>query len=197
MAENSVFQFKITLEEIEPAIWRRIQIPAQCSFWDLHVAIQDAMGWKDCHLHHFEVIDPSTSEKQLMGIPDEGGFDDKTLPGWDYPVIEYVQKNKQMRYLYDYGDSWYHFIEYEGLHEMEQNKKYPICLAGERACPPEDVGSVPGYYDFVEIMNDKNHEEHQSMKTWFGGKYDSEKFDPQKVKFHDPKMRWKQSIGRS
>lgn len=195
MKNDSILQFKMTLQEIEPALWRRIQIAEQCSFWDLHVAIQDAMGWKDCHLHHFEVIDPDTSEKQLMGIPDEDGFDDNTLPGWDYRVVDYVQKNNQMIYLYDYGDSWYHLIECEGLQEKLPDKKYPVCLAGERACPPEDVGSIPGYYDFVAIMKDKNHEEYPSMKAWFGEGYDPEKFDAKKVTFHNPNVRWKQSIG--
>lgn len=193
--KNSVFQFKITLQEIEPMIWRRIQISENCSFWDLHVAIQDAMGWKDYHLHHFEVVDPNTAKKQFMGIPDGMDFgDNKTLPDWDYDVADYLRKNKKMIYLYDYGDSWYHLIEYEGLYEKSSKEKYPVCLSGERACPPEDVGSIPGYYDFVEIMNDKNHPEYQSMKIWYGGKYDAEKFDPQKVKFRNSKIWLKRAL---
>ena len=132
MPQHSVFQFKITLEGIEPAIWRRIQISDECTFWDLHVAIQDAMGWKDCHLHHFAVIDPATNKKQLMGIPNDEGFDDNnTLPGWDYQVKNYIAANNQMLYVYDYGDDWQHLIEFEGVHEKKNTTKYPICLAGE------------------------------------------------------------------
>ena len=102
-----VFQFKITLQEIEPAIWRRIQISNYCTFWDLHVAIQNAMGWTDSHLHHFEVIDPDTGDKHCMGIPaDEDDFDiHNTLPGWNYRVRDYVSENNTMLYLYDYSDS--------------------------------------------------------------------------------------------
>jgi hypothetical protein len=106
-------------------------------------------------------------------------------------VQNYLTENNQMLYLYDYGDSWYHLIEFEGVHEKKYKTKYPICLEGERACPPEDVGSIPGYYDFIRIMNDKNHKDHQSMKTWFGGKYDANKFNLENVKFHNPKARWK------
>lgn len=191
MTQSSVFQFKITLQDIKPAVWRRIQISETSTFWDLHIAIQDAMGWKDCHLHHFEVVDPETNEKQLMGIPDDDGFDDdKTLPDLNYKVIDYIAHNNQILYLYDYGDSWYHLIEYEGLHEKQPKKKYPVCIAGERACPPEDVGSIPGYYDFLEAINNPTHKEHDSMLEWVGGKYDSEKFDPKKVKFDNPKVRW-------
>lgn len=192
MAQRPVFQFKITLREIEPTIWRRIQISNSCSFWDLHVAIQNAMGWTDSHLHHFEVIDPVTGDKQYMGIPAEDDFDIyNTLPGWGYRVKDFVVKNNTMLYLYDYGDSWYHLIEFEGLYEKKPNKKYPTCIAGERACPPEDVGGIPGYFNFLEIINDKNNHERKSMLRWVGGKYESEKFNLKKVKFDSPGKRWK------
>lgn len=198
MKNKSVLQFKVTLQDIEPAIWRRIQIPEKYSFWDLHVAIQDAMGWYDSHLHQFIVNEPKTNEDQLLGIPDEDGFDDeKTLPDWDYFVKDYVEKNNEIIYLYDFGDGWYHSIEFEGQFNAGEKTKYPICLDGERACPPEDVGGIPGYYDFLEIMKNPKHKEHKSMVTWFGKKYDSEKFDSKKVKFDNPKIRWKHAIGRN
>lgn len=149
----------------------------------MHIAIQDAIGWHDSHLHQFEVSEPKTNEKQLLGIPDEDGFDDdNTLPDWDYFVTDYIEKNNKISYLYDYGDSWYHLIEFEGRYDSEDKTKYPICLDGERACPPEDIGGIPGYYDFLEIIKNPKHREYKSMVTWFGKKYDSEKFDVKKVK---------------
>lgn len=195
--KSSVLQFKITLQDIEPVIWRRIQISDACTFWDLHVAIQDAMGWQDCHLHHFEVTDPATNSKQLMGIPADENFDHeiyRTLPGWNYRAKDYISKNNKMLYLYDYGDGWCHLIEYEGLQEKQLKKKYPACITGERACPPEDVGGIPGYFNFLEIINDKNNDERRSMLQWVGGKYDSEKFNAKKVKFDNPKIRWKRAV---
>ena len=72
---NKVYQFKISLKGIRPPIWRRIQVPETYTFWDLHVAIQDSMGWLDCHLHEFEIIDPSTGMKVEIGIPIEDDFD--------------------------------------------------------------------------------------------------------------------------
>ena len=93
MTPRPVFQFKITLQEIEPAIWRRIQISNSCSFWDLHVAIQNVMGWTDSHLHHFAVIDPVTGDKQYLGIPAEDEFDfdvHNTQPDWNFRVRDYL-----------------------------------------------------------------------------------------------------------
>jgi len=75
MAQQTVFQFKITLQDIFPLIWRRIQISKQCTFWDLHVAIQDAMGWTDSHLHEFKVFNLATGKKEYIGIPDDEGED--------------------------------------------------------------------------------------------------------------------------
>jgi len=196
MKEGSIFQFKITLQETEPVIWRRIQISDAYSFWDLHVAIQDSMGWLDYHLHNFEIIDPLTKKKQLMGIPDDEGFDcEKTLSGCEYRIKDYIAANNKMLYLYDYGDNWLHLIEYEGLYIKEVGRKYPICLAGKQACPPEDVGSISGYYNFLDAIKDPSHEDHGAMLEWMGEKiYDPEDFNPEKVKFYNPKARWEHAF---
>ena len=176
-------------------IWCSALFEIRDYFWDLHVAIQNAMGWTDSHLHHFAVTDPTTGDKQYMGIPAEDEFDfdvHNTQPDWNFRVRDYLPENGTMIYLYDYGDNWYHLIEFEGSHEKKSNKKYPICIAGERACPPEDVGGIPGYFNFLKIISDKNNDERKSMLYWVGGKYDPEKFNPTKVKFQSPGRRWKQ-----
>jgi hypothetical protein len=193
MTKSTVFQFKITLQDIKPFIWRRVQIPGNYTFWDLHVAIQDSMGWTDTHLHEFRVVNLITSEEEYIGIPDDDGEDiHSTLAGWEIKVKDYVkaQENHKISYLYDFGDSWKHIIEFEGEHE-KQPEKYPQCLAGERACPPEDVGGVCGYQNFLSIIQDTKHEERKKLLAWVGGKYDPEKFDPKKVKFDNSKVRWK------
>ncbi len=197
MAARSVLQFKVALLEVEPVVWRRIQITDLCSFWDLHVAIQDAMGWTDSHLHEFEMNHSIEKGKQYLGIPDDG-YDDfhSTLPSWNYKVRDYLIINDQFMYRYDFGDGWEHSIEYEGLHDKEPGVKYPVCLAGENACPPEDVGGAPGYEDFLEAIKTPRHPERQSLLTWVGGKFDPEKFDPKEVKFDSPSKRWKIAFER-
>ncbi|MFI4957103.1 MAG: plasmid pRiA4b ORF-3 family protein [Gammaproteobacteria bacterium] len=188
-------QFKITLQDIQPPIWRCIQLSDLCTFWDLHVAIQDAMGWTDTHLHHFIVNNPIDNGKQYMGIPDDEFDTCNTLPGWEYRVRDYLAINDSFPYEYDFGNGWEHLIQYEGVREKTPGIKYPLCIDGERACPPEDVGGPHGFDHFLEIITNKGHPEYRSYLEWVGGKYDPGKFNPKKVKFDNPSKRWKAAFG--
>ena len=184
---NRVYQFKISLEGIKPPIWRRIQVPEIYTFWDLHVAIQDAMGWEDYHLHQFEIIDPSMEARVKIGIPSEIGLDEETLPGWKEKIAEYFSMdNKLAIYVYDFGDNWEHTIKLEEILPRNKNVKYPICIAGKRACPPEDCGGIWGYEELLEAIKDPAHEEHEEMLEWIGGEFDPEHFDVKDVIFDDP-----------
>lgn len=195
---SNVYQFRITLLEITPAIWRRIQVPESYSFWDLHVAIQDAMPWKDCHLHQFEIMNPLNGKNSIIGIPDDEGFDDfKTLSGWKYKIKKYfTMENRYAHYLYDFGDDWHHSIKLEKILPRFETISYPLCIDGKRACPPEDCGSVPGYYELCRIMKDKNHEEYEEMVTWVGKIYNPEYFNINEVRFDDPDQRFKFAFSR-
>lgn len=192
-----IYQFKVTLAEVKPAIWRRIQVPENYDFWDLHVAIQDAMGWEDYHLHQFEIVNPKNQEKVLIGIPDdEVDWSRATLPGWEIPIAEYfTMENRSATYDYDFGDGWQHRIRLEKIEQAQPGFDYPRCLAGARACPPEDVGGTWGYEDFIQAIHDLNHEDHAQMLEWIGGSFDSEHFNPEKVEFDDPKERWQYAFG--
>ena len=91
---NTAHRFHIELEGIDPPVWRRIRVPSSYSFWDLHVAVQDAMGWLDCHLHLFHVRNPETGELESIGIPDDQPYLDEPpcLAGWDVPIARYFVK---------------------------------------------------------------------------------------------------------
>ncbi|MBA5942691.1 MAG: plasmid pRiA4b ORF-3 family protein, partial [Methanophagales archaeon] len=187
---------KITLKGIKPAIWRRIQVPETYTFWDLHIAIQDAMGWADSHLHLFTVVDPSTGMKIETGIP-TGELDeyDEILPGWGQKIADYfVMENRTASYVYDFGDAWEHKIHLEKIFAKEKNILYPRCTKGQRACPPEDCGGVYGYGDLLEILRDPEHEEYEELKEWVGGEFDPEHFDLEEVGFDDPVERRKKLI---
>ncbi|MDR1967329.1 MAG: plasmid pRiA4b ORF-3 family protein, partial [Burkholderiaceae bacterium] len=176
-----------------PAIWRRIQVPDSYTFEDLHMAIQIAMGWKNCHLHMFRI--GKRSEVIIKGddFDDPFGDDDEnTFNGWETEVARFLQTpGDSAIYEYDMGDSWWHEVLLEGVFLKEKGIKYPRCLAGERACPPEDCGGVPGFEHMLEVLASPSDPERQELMSWLGGKYDPEKFDPQAVKFSARRARRK------
>ncbi len=187
---KEVYQFKISLKGIQPAIWRQIQVPENYSFWDLHVAIQDVMGWLDYHLHLFRITKPALNEIHEIGIPDEYELD--FLPSWELAISDYFTlENNSAEYEYDFGDSWQHEVILEKILSKEIASKYPKCIAGERACPPEDCGGIGGYQEFLDAIFDPNQGERETMLEWVGGSFDPETFDPRQVSFDDPEKRWK------
>lgn len=190
---NRVYQFKITLMGTKPPIWRRIQVPDTYTFWDLHVAIQDAVGWSDYHLHQFELINPSTGIRTEIGIPDEEfDFDMEILPGWKQKIAEWFSmENRLAEYTYDFGDSWEHAVKLEKILPRERDVDCPRCAGGKRACPPEDCGGIGSYERLLDIINDKNHEEYEEMMEWLGGEFDPEHFNDEEVIFDDPDKRRK------
>lgn len=204
--KKQVFQLKITLKEMKPPIWRRIQVPATYTFWDLHVAIQDAMGWLDCHLHEFRIRD--LSGKYLsFGIPDYD-FDSDILPGWKHRISKYLTLARPtFGYVYDFGDDWRHKVELEAVLPAEPGVDYPLCLKGKRACPPEDCGGPWGYSDLLEILGNPEDEQYEETKEWVESMceqpFDPEAFDPKAVEFSDPRKRlemvteddWEPSVG--
>ncbi len=196
--QNLIYQIRIELAEIEPTIWRVVQVPSKYSFWDLHVAIQDSMGWLDYHLHSFRIKKPHKRKQTEIGIPDEEFGFKEILPGWETPLSGYFTEPGQIAiYDYDFGDNWSHYILLEGILIKEKGVKYPICTQGERACPPEDCGGVPGYERLIKILENPDHPEYVENNEWLKGHaknyypYDPSNFDPDKVNFWNPKKRLK------
>ena len=191
---SRIFQFKVVLEEVEPPVWRSIQVPETYSFWDLHVAIQDAMGWLDYHLHEFRVKEPGREKALQIGIPDDDPFEgqEPTEPGWELPIAShFTHPGITLPYAYDFGDGWAHSVTLEAIVARQDGQKYPVCVAGARACPPEDCGGPSGYDSLLAAIRDPDDEEHESLLEWLGGRFDPERFDPSQVKFDDPRKRWK------
>lgn len=193
---RSVLQFLVVLSNTNPLVWRRIQVPEKYSFWDLHVAIQDAMGWQDYHLHEFRVVHPKRGKLERLGIPDEDFPDERPcVSDWEVPISEYfdyksLQEAPSVLYVYDFGDGWHHLVTFEETLPVDASLHYPRCVAGARACPPEDCGGVRGYTEFLEAIADPEHPEHSQLVQWSGGAYDPETFDPTRIAFDDPRQRW-------
>jgi len=154
-SEITTHRFHIELEGIRPPVWRRIRVPGDYSFWDLHVAIQDAMGWLDCHLHLFEIRNPQTGALEEIGVPDDEQFLDEPpcLAGWEVPIAGYfIEGGDTASYTYDFGDDWQHTVVLEEVETVRKSERPLACLGGERRCPPEDCGGIHGYAEMLEIL---------------------------------------------
>jgi len=188
---ESACQVLILLPNTDPLVWRRVQVPESYSFWDLHVAIQDAMGWKDYHLHEFTVVDSKTRQVNRIGIPDDEIPSERPcLAGWKVPIARYLHHGMNpVRYRYDFGDDWEHTLEFEAMGPGDGGT-YPRCVAGAGACPPEDVGGTHGYIEFLRIIRDARHPEHDERLQWGGGSFDPHAFTTASITFDNPRERW-------
>lgn len=171
----NVYALHVTLEEIVPRVWRRIIVPAAITLPELHDLLQLVMGWTNSHLHSFSIgkrtysnAEAADGDLDEMGMLDEAGHTLVDLLGASV---------KTFVYEYDFGDSWRHRIDVEAITAPNPDWEYPLCVAGERAAPPEDVGGVPGYEDFLAAIGDPKNDEHDSFLTWVGGAFDPEGFD--------------------
>jgi len=193
---QALLQLKITLIGTNPPIWRRIQVPEYYTFYDLHVAIQDAMGWLDYHLHDFEI---QPRRRACLNIRIESPFgleeieEEIPLLTTEVAVTDFLtEEGDRAIYTYDYGDGWRHEVVFEGIFPKEAGRKYPVCLAGELACPPEDCGGIPGYYDCIKAL--KRQENSEGLLTWLG-RWRPDRFDPARIKFWSPLRRLKIALG--
>jgi hypothetical protein len=177
---NRIYQLKITLAEIKPPIWRRVQVE-DCSLSKLHEVMQAAMGWTNTHLWAFDFdgvdygddpdgeMDLSSARKAKLG---------------DF-VAEGVKK---FRYIYDFGDNWEHIVQVEKVLSADPPVKYPRCVDGQRARPPEDCGGPWGYSDLLEAI--KNPGKNPELLEWVGGEFDPERFDIGAVNEELATVRW-------
>lgn len=167
---DRVFQCKVTLRGSKPPIWRRFQVPDDVTLEHFHFALQIVMGWSNSHLHEFMIGDESYGEPH----PDYDGEvqDERKI------TLRRVASSEGARflYIYDYGDNWQHIVQVEKILRRDPEMRYPVCLAGKRACPPEDCGGIWGYMDLLEIIGNPKHKEYRGMMEWLGGEFDPEKF---------------------
>lgn len=193
---RKIYRFKITLLDIEPEVWREIELPQSYNFWELHVAIQDSFGWLDYHLHQFTPTKQNTFVGKPIGIP-ESINDNTVILGWNFAISDYfLDIGEDIIYEYDFGDNWLHKVSLTGIFLEPQENNYPLCTAGKRACPPEDCGGIEGYQKLLSILSNPEHEQLEFMTNWLKEHqknywpYSPEEFLPEKVKFTNPIERW-------
>lgn len=163
------YQIKVSLNGVRPPVWRRLLIPSSMDLAELHSIIQVAMGWTNSHLHEFVV------GRARYGEPDPD-FADDTTSEYGVRVDSVLRKEKQsIVYTYDFGDGWEHKVTLEKI--LPYSEDAPKCIVGRRSCPPEDVGGIYGYAEFLQAYSDKTHPEHREMVEWAGANFDPERFD--------------------
>jgi len=185
-----VYELKITLSDVEPAVWRRLRVPGNANLGWLHAVIQVAMGWTNSHLHQFEAggrnyANPHFELESPGGSPpvadERGATLQKVVPKLKDHLI----------YEYDFGDSWLHVIAVEKITPAAPGAALVAqCLDGARACPPDDCGGPPGYDDLLRILGNPKHEEHESMKEWLDRPFDPDAFDPIKINRYLGRLKW-------
>ncbi|WP_316157792.1 plasmid pRiA4b ORF-3 family protein [Cupriavidus sp. BIC8F] len=162
---------RIELLDVTPLVWRRFVVPAHVQLPKLHKIIQTVMGWEDSHLHLFDFGGTA------YGVLDDEFPDDHTRSEKAVRLDKALGSATQFQYRYDFGDNWRHRLVVEALGAPDLCFTLPICLAGENACPPEDVGSIAGYAEFLQALADPEHRQHSDYRTWVGGIFDPAGFD--------------------
>jgi len=162
-----IIEIKVTLENIEPAVTRTLQVPADIRLDRLHLTLQAAMGWTNSHLYMFK------AEGATWGIadPDFGGDD---LPADKTTLAEVIEDTgaRSIRYIYDFGDDWVHRLHIGQATDPVPGDLYPRLTDISGRCPPEDVGGLPGYEEFLDAVANPKHPEHAQLKDWYGGAFD-------------------------
>lgn len=173
--QGSVHRLKVTLREVRPPVWRRIEVSSVVTLGRLSEVLEAAMGWLGGHLHAFDVAGTR------YGIPD---------PDWDTADLDerrfrlgavLPRVGSKMRWDYDFGDGWKHDVVVEAIGPAEPGVEYPVCLKGRRACPPEDCGGPWGYEELLQLLADPDREDPDDRRGWVGPDFDPAHFDPEEA----------------
>jgi hypothetical protein len=171
---RQIYQLRIALHDVSPPVWRRVHVPGGYTLDRVHRVIQYAMGWLDLHLHSFEI------GGEAYGEPDPAG-ELALRDELDTRLDAVVGKGDTFRYTYDFGDWWEHEVTVEDVFSTDPEERYPSCVDGARACPPEDVGGPHGYAELMDGLGNPDHPEQAALRDWLGRDLDPEAFDPVRV----------------
>ena len=176
---EDIYQIKVTLLGTQPPIWRRLLVPSSLTLAQLHNVLQIAMGWENGHMHEFRVGQRRFGRPEpadpFMRMPRAESERTARLSA----VLQRV--GAKMIYTYDFGDSWEHAIVFEKQLPPDPDTKYPTCIDGKLACPPEDCGGIPGFYDLLDALADPNHDRHEELREWIGDDFDPQAFSVENV----------------
>lgn len=188
----TIYTLHVQLRDIEPPVWRRISVDGSIKLRKLHHLLQAAFGWTDAHLHDFEVEGRTYAMGDNDNVLELFGEDPEMLDDRKARLHGLTYVGHRFTYRYDFGDDWLHDIQVE---EVVSTDREPYgdawILAGERACPPEDVGGAHGYDEMLRVLSREPHSEKaQEYRTWAGEDFDSELFDRRAANATLLRMAW-------
>ena len=174
MSTDAIVRLKVTLDDVKPAVMRRLEVPLNLRLDRLHLVLQAAIGWTNSHLWEIRVRD-------IGWGPPQSGWDlggDVPLKASKASLLEVIEDTgaKTFKYLYDFGDGWEHTLKIERVGDPAPGLAYPRLIEAQGRCPPEDVGGPRGYAEFLEAIIDPGHERHAELTEWYGAT-----FDPQSI----------------
>jgi hypothetical protein len=164
----TIARLKVSLDDVEPKVIRRLEVPLTIRLDRLHLVLQAAFGWENYHLWEF-----AAGRDVRFGLPDPD-WDDGTRSGRraDLATALDAAGKKPLKYLYDFGDGWEHTIKVEATGPTSPGILYPRLIQADGRCPPEDVGGPHGYADYLDAMADPRHERHDECVQWRGPGFD-------------------------
>lgn len=173
-----VVRIRIELEGTDPLVWRELDVPLSTTLAAMHDIIQVVMGWWDYHLYEFEIAD------KIYGVPspDDELYERKVYQARALRLGTVLERGvREFLYVYDFGDNWQHRITVGEVRQGDAGVEYPRFIAGARRAPPEDVGGISGFEEFLEAVSDPEHEDHERMLEWYGKRFDPEDIDERRL----------------
>jgi hypothetical protein len=168
----NVLQLKVSLDDFKPMVWRRVLVPDSISLVKLHRVIQESMLWWDYHLHLFSINGVEFGQPEMDEFGDLEWRNERGVK-----LTTHLGIGDSLGYSYDFGDNWHLTVTVEKSWPVRFALRHAVCLAGEHAAPPEDVGGTGGFSEFLEAIGDPTHDEHENYVEWSGGNYDFEHVD--------------------
>ena len=191
---DQIARIRITLEDMKPAIWRRVELPVTNSLKTLHLAIQACMLFENYHLFQFDIGDAAYG----IRFDDDDAFMVRTRDAAHMRINKLVKRGiTSFTYTYDFGDNWRHRIEIEEISSTIPGTNYPRFVDGERRAPPEDVGGTPGFEEFLEAMSKPRHPERKSMIEWYGRPFDPADISPDEISARMAKLAKRRAQGKA
>lgn len=190
---HRIVRIRIELEDIDPAVWRCVEVPLTTSLRGLHEIIQAAMLFENYHLFQFDIGD------KRYGTPDrEWDYGSPTIDAKNIRLGVLIERGvDQFSYTYDFGDNWQHSITIETVAAADPAADYPRFIEGARRAPPEDVGGVPGFEEFLEAMTKPRHPERKRLITWYGRVFDPEDIDLPTINARIGKLARRRALGKA